>query len=194
MKRCRLACWYAVAPMTSMTFYPSHGAPPHPRPMCCRDTYVKQDPGESPNDRNDRAIRRAAEWYSQRLPGKPILLLTDDAGNRTKAIEAGVEAMSCAVRGACRGEQWGLAWRYEDRVRCLLHWVVGCGPSYTRAAWFVCTLGRRGIRAPGPATTSSMSPFILIHNQAYARLREDVPELSDLVSAGLATQAEQREG
>ncbi|KAL6771469.1 hypothetical protein ACKKBG_A26505 [Auxenochlorella protothecoides x Auxenochlorella symbiontica] len=89
-----------------------------------KDTYVKQDPGESPNDRNDRAIRRAAEWYSQRLPGKPILLLTDDAGNRTKAIEAGVEAMSCA---------------------------------------------------------------------AYARLREDVPELSDLVSAGLATQAEQRE-
>lgn len=28
----------------------------------CRDTYVKEEPGESPNDRNDRAIRVAAKW------------------------------------------------------------------------------------------------------------------------------------
>jgi hypothetical protein len=27
-----------------------------------RDTYVKEEPGESPNDRNDRAIRVAAQW------------------------------------------------------------------------------------------------------------------------------------
>lgn len=27
-----------------------------------RDTYVKEEPGESPNDRNDRAIRVATKW------------------------------------------------------------------------------------------------------------------------------------
>lgn len=66
-----------------------------------RDTYVKQEPGETPNDRNDRAIRRTAEWYAERLPGKPILLLTDDAANRVKAAEAGLTAKSSVVRGSC---------------------------------------------------------------------------------------------
>jgi hypothetical protein len=27
-----------------------------------RDTFIKAEPGESPNDRNDRAIRVAAKW------------------------------------------------------------------------------------------------------------------------------------
>jgi exosome complex exonuclease DIS3/RRP44 len=30
-----------------------------------RDTYVKATPGESPNDRNDRAIRVAAQFYAR---------------------------------------------------------------------------------------------------------------------------------
>ena len=44
-------------------------------------------PGESPNDRNDRAIRRAAKWYAEHLAGKGInvVLLSDDADNRAKA-------------------------------------------------------------------------------------------------------------
>lgn len=70
-----------------------------------RDTYIKQEPGETPNDRNDRAIRRAAEWYVQRLPTKPILLLTDDAANRAKALAAGVEAMTCMQYARTRQEE-----------------------------------------------------------------------------------------
>lgn len=95
MRRCAsgVVCW----PCWDPPFLPHSHVPPPPCLTARRDTYVKQEPGESPNDRNDRAIRRAAEWYAQRLPVKPILLLTDDAGNRTKANDAGVEAMSCAV-------------------------------------------------------------------------------------------------
>eukprot|EP00887_Chlorella_sp_A99_P004969 scaffold4.g4969.t1 len=59
-----------------------------------RETYVKQEPGESPNDRNDRAIRVVAAWYAARLAGKKrVVFLTDDADSRRKAGEAGVEAM-----------------------------------------------------------------------------------------------------
>jgi hypothetical protein len=63
----------------------------------CRDTYVQQEAGESPNDRNDRAIRVAAAWYTARLPGQKIILLTDDADNRRKAGDMGVEALGSAV-------------------------------------------------------------------------------------------------
>ena len=66
----------------------------------CRDTYIKQNDGESPNDRNDRAIRVAAAWYTQRLPGVEVLLLTNDADNRRKALAEGVKAMSVQARAA----------------------------------------------------------------------------------------------
>ena len=56
------------------------------------------EPGESPNDRNDRAIRVAAAWYDARLaPSMPILFLTNDADNRRKAQEAGLRALTVAV-------------------------------------------------------------------------------------------------
>ena len=32
-----------------------------------RETFVQRQPGESPNDHSDRAIRRAAEWYQAQL-------------------------------------------------------------------------------------------------------------------------------
>ena len=63
----------------------------------CRDTYVQQEAGESPNDRNDRAIRVAAAWYTARLPGQKVILLTDDADNRRKAKEMGVETLGSAA-------------------------------------------------------------------------------------------------
>ena len=108
-------------------------------PCACRETYIQQDPGESPNDRNDRALRVAAAWYTRRLPahtvrgtdggtdgvrlaggqgGGPaccsllerccsqptchllcvqVILLTDDADNRRKAADAGVEALGSAA-------------------------------------------------------------------------------------------------
>ena len=33
-----------------------------------RDTHVTAHEGESPNDRNDRALRVATKWYCDRIP------------------------------------------------------------------------------------------------------------------------------
>jgi exosome complex exonuclease DIS3/RRP44 len=49
---------------------------------------------ESPNDRNDRAIRVAAQWYQNHIKGKQIILLTEDVANRDKAVGMGLQAMS----------------------------------------------------------------------------------------------------
>ncbi|XP_039134558.1 exosome complex exonuclease RRP44 homolog A [Dioscorea cayenensis subsp. rotundata] len=58
-----------------------------------RDTYVKEMVGESPNDRNDRAIRVAARWYQNHLGGQGnVLLITNDKDNRRKAVEEGLSA------------------------------------------------------------------------------------------------------
>lgn len=66
-----------------------------------RDTYVERNQGEKPNDRNDRAIRRAASWYASHLSinsldGKfpQIVLLTDDEKNRKLAQEEGIVCCS----------------------------------------------------------------------------------------------------
>ena len=53
-----------------------------------------QDKGETANDRNDRAIRVAAQWYMQQVPGKEIVLLTADADNLAKAAAMGIKALS----------------------------------------------------------------------------------------------------
>lgn len=62
-----------------------------------RDTYVEREPGESANDRNDRAIRVAAAWYQEHLnqsaQGKQkmrVILLTDDKKNLEKAKAEGI--------------------------------------------------------------------------------------------------------
>ncbi|GMH41507.1 hypothetical protein BSKO_09417 [Bryopsis sp. KO-2023] len=53
-----------------------------------KETFIKANPSESPNDRNDRAIRVAAKWYKDKLEGKmEILLVTNDRENRRKAKE-----------------------------------------------------------------------------------------------------------
>uniref|UniRef100_A0A0D6QW77 Uncharacterized protein n=1 Tax=Araucaria cunninghamii TaxID=56994 RepID=A0A0D6QW77_ARACU len=58
-----------------------------------KDTYVKAMVGESPNDRNDRAIRVASVWYQKHLgEGVRVLLLTNDRENKRKAIEEGISA------------------------------------------------------------------------------------------------------
>ncbi|KAJ8771123.1 hypothetical protein K2173_023448 [Erythroxylum novogranatense] len=58
-----------------------------------RDTYVQSMTGESPNDRNDRAIRVAAKWYQTHLgDAARILLITNDRENMRKASEEGVSA------------------------------------------------------------------------------------------------------
>uniref|UniRef100_A0A667WV92 DIS3 homolog, exosome endoribonuclease and 3'-5' exoribonuclease n=1 Tax=Myripristis murdjan TaxID=586833 RepID=A0A667WV92_9TELE len=62
-----------------------------------RETFIEREPGESANDRNDRAIRVAAKWYSQHLKtpeaeaeGLRVVLITNDQGNKAKAEESGL--------------------------------------------------------------------------------------------------------
>ncbi|XP_031495106.1 exosome complex exonuclease RRP44 homolog A [Nymphaea colorata] len=58
-----------------------------------KDTYVKAMTGESPNDRNDRAIRVATLWYQNHLgPSSRVLLVTNDKENKRKATEEGIIA------------------------------------------------------------------------------------------------------
>ncbi|KAI0683293.1 RNB-domain-containing protein [Cytidiella melzeri] len=69
-------------------------------------TAVVRDEEESPNDRNDRAIRKATSWYNthislsrpsvrgQTKPIPTVVLLTDDAANRQKAESEGLQCMS----------------------------------------------------------------------------------------------------
>ncbi|KAK9164894.1 hypothetical protein Scep_000085 [Stephania cephalantha] len=58
-----------------------------------KDTYVKPMVGESSNDRNDRAIRVATDWYQTHLGGKArVLLITNDKENKRKALEDGISA------------------------------------------------------------------------------------------------------
>ncbi|XP_012269707.2 exosome complex exonuclease RRP44 [Athalia rosae] len=69
-----------------------------------KDTYIEREPGEKVNDRNDRAIRVAANWYKKHVnadkgqhegrKGINIVLLTDDVANREKAIREGINAAS----------------------------------------------------------------------------------------------------
>ncbi|KAL3629670.1 Exosome complex exonuclease RRP44 A [Castilleja foliolosa] len=56
-----------------------------------KDTYVKIETGESPNDRNDRAIRVATQWYQNHLGGAVrVLLITNDIENKNKALKDGI--------------------------------------------------------------------------------------------------------
>lgn len=63
-----------------------------------KDTYVEREPGEKSNDRNDRAIREAAVWYRNHLRNQnckvKVVLITNDADNRTKAKECGLTAFT----------------------------------------------------------------------------------------------------
>ena len=61
-----------------------------------RGTYVERQPGESSNDRNDRAIRKAAEWYGAHLApsGAEVLLVSNDVGNREEADKSGLRSIS----------------------------------------------------------------------------------------------------
>ncbi|XP_052815273.1 exosome complex exonuclease RRP44-like [Mya arenaria] len=63
-----------------------------------KDTYVEREPGEKSNDRNDRAIREASLWYQAHLTKLrtkiSVVLVTNDADNRTKAKEKGLTAFT----------------------------------------------------------------------------------------------------
>ncbi|PYH99128.1 RNB-domain-containing protein [Aspergillus ellipticus CBS 707.79] len=68
------------------------------------ETHVRRGPDESINDRNDRAVRTVAKWYTEHLKttakGKKektiptIVVITDDKENLRKAKQEGVTALS----------------------------------------------------------------------------------------------------
>lgn len=72
-----------------------------------QETYVARDAGETINDRNDRAVRKAVEWYNQHLKEAvaaksklatrvpTVVMITDDRENLQKAKAEGVPAMTC---------------------------------------------------------------------------------------------------
>ena len=72
-----------------------------------QETYVARDTGETINDRNDRAVRKAVQWYNQhiteavaakskkskRVPS--IVMISDDRDNLKKASSEGIPALTC---------------------------------------------------------------------------------------------------
>ncbi|KZC14228.1 PREDICTED: exosome complex exonuclease RRP44 [Dufourea novaeangliae] len=63
-----------------------------------KQTYIERKPGESMNDRNDRAIRVATKWYNNHLSTSDsnirTVLLTEDSRNRELAKNEGIPALS----------------------------------------------------------------------------------------------------
>ena len=67
-------------------------------------TYTERLPSESPNDRNDRAIRTAALWYAAHAQAQPrltaggppprVVMMTEDRGNRERAMAEGLASVS----------------------------------------------------------------------------------------------------
>lgn len=66
-----------------------------------RETYIEREPGEKVNDRNDRAIRVACQWYDNHLNFDnhkiKVVLLTDDVKNRQLAAEDGIFVASSRI-------------------------------------------------------------------------------------------------
>jgi len=66
------------------------------------ETYVPREEGESINDRNDRAVRKAVKWYSdhlaktkaKKLPA--VVMLSNDRINLQRAAQEGVHALNLA--------------------------------------------------------------------------------------------------
>jgi len=59
------------------------------------DTYVEREGTESPNDRNDRAVRVATEWLQRQVgTGSKVILFSYDKDNLAKAKSQGIQAMT----------------------------------------------------------------------------------------------------
>lgn len=72
-----------------------------------QETYVAREPGETINDRNDRAVRKAVQWYNHhiqeavaarskkqsRIP--TVVMITDDKDNLRKAAAEEIPGMTC---------------------------------------------------------------------------------------------------
>lgn len=72
-----------------------------------QETYVSRDTGESINDRNDRAVRQAVQWYNQHITAAvaarsktqqrvpAVVMITDDRDNLRKAKADNVPGKTC---------------------------------------------------------------------------------------------------
>jgi exosome complex exonuclease DIS3/RRP44 len=65
------------------------------------ETHVARQEGESVNDRNDRAVRKAVAWYGQHLAKTAkkvpaVVMLSNDRDNLRKAKQEGISACSLA--------------------------------------------------------------------------------------------------
>lgn len=86
-----------------------------------RDTYIERNAGESPNDRNDRAIRVATKWYDKHLKISQsksdswvrAVLLTDDVDNRIKAEKEEIFASTIVDYIRSLGENYNVL---EDKI------------------------------------------------------------------------------
>jgi exosome complex exonuclease DIS3/RRP44 len=59
------------------------------------DTYIETNVGETPNDRNDRAIRVATKWFQDNHSHNAnVILVTNDRENKMIARKEGIEAVS----------------------------------------------------------------------------------------------------
>jgi hypothetical protein len=94
----------------------------------CQATYVRRAPGESPNDRNDRAIRVAVSWLNAQInpaasgvagsgvvgaaaAACAVLLLSDDRLNRAaaRAMPPGQRPQCASTRELVSNAQEGHA-------------------------------------------------------------------------------------
>ncbi|CAN4078578.1 unnamed protein product [Withania somnifera] len=112
-----------------------------------KETYVKAMAGESPNDRNDRAIRTAAKWYQDHLGSAvSVLLITNDRENKKKAIEEGIfaETVECYVKSLAQPE--------------LLDLIVQ--PPSKMLIWMINYFGLlRGLLHQGKLRVNRFNPF-----------------------------------
>jgi len=72
-----------------------------------QETYVARDAGETINDRNDRAVRKAVQWYNSHIAAAvtarsksqtrvpSVVMITDDRDNLRKAKSENIPALSC---------------------------------------------------------------------------------------------------
>lgn len=67
------------------------------------NTYVEREKDESINDRNDRAIRKTCQWYTEHLKsqGIKIVFVTNDKANRQLANNEGIIAKSLVEYVEC---------------------------------------------------------------------------------------------
>jgi exosome complex exonuclease DIS3/RRP44 len=97
-----------------------------------QETHVARDAGETINDRNDRAVRKAVQWYSQhitdavaarsklskRIPS--IVMISDDKDNLRKARLEGMSAHTCQyIASYLLVETNKLSVRFRFRLRQL---------------------------------------------------------------------------